>query len=93
VVGLNHLPTGKFVANAAWLALQVMAHNLALWVGRLGVGGTPLRMKTLRSRLLCLPGRLTRCARRLFLALPVGWPWKQEFLAALARLRSLPLLV
>ena len=92
-VGLNHLPTGKFGANAAWLALQVMAHNLALWVGRLGVGGTPLRMKTLRSRLLCLPGRLTRCARRLFLALPVGWPWKQEFLAALARLRSLPLLV
>lgn len=27
--GLAHLPSGKFMANAAWLALAVMAHNLA----------------------------------------------------------------
>ena len=35
-VGLNHLPSGRFAANAAWLAVQslprtrygVMAHNL-----------------------------------------------------------------
>ena len=27
-VGLNHLPSGRFAANAAWLAAQVMAHNL-----------------------------------------------------------------
>ncbi len=26
--GLKHLPSGKFMANAAWLALTVMAHNL-----------------------------------------------------------------
>ena len=26
-VGLNHLPSGRFPANAAWLAVQVMAHN------------------------------------------------------------------
>ena len=26
-VGLNHLPSGKFAANAAWLAVQVMARN------------------------------------------------------------------
>ena len=25
-VGLNHLPSGRFPANAAWLAVQVMAH-------------------------------------------------------------------
>ena len=25
-VGLNHLPSGRFAANAAWLAVQVMAH-------------------------------------------------------------------
>jgi len=29
-VGLNHLPSGRFGANAAWLAFNVMAHNLAL---------------------------------------------------------------
>ena len=28
-VGLNHLPSGRFPANAAWLAVQVMAHHLA----------------------------------------------------------------
>ena len=29
-VGLNHLPSGRFPANAAWLAVQVMAHNLCM---------------------------------------------------------------
>ena len=28
-VGLNHLPSDRFAANGAWLAVQVMAHNLA----------------------------------------------------------------
>ena len=32
-VGLNHLPSGRFAANAAWLAAQVMAHNLVWYVG------------------------------------------------------------
>jgi len=27
-LGLNHIPSGKFGANAAWLALNVIAHNL-----------------------------------------------------------------
>ena len=34
-VGLNHLPSGKFAANAARLAVQVMAHNLVRWFERL----------------------------------------------------------
>ena len=33
-VGLNHLPSGRFPANGAWLAVQVLAHNLARWTGR-----------------------------------------------------------
>ena len=32
-VGLNHLPSGRFPANGAWLAVQVMAHNLVWYVG------------------------------------------------------------
>ena len=32
-VGLNHLPSGRFCANAAWLAVQVLAHNLVWYVG------------------------------------------------------------
>ena len=31
--GLNHLPSGCFAANGAWLAVQVMAHNLVWYVG------------------------------------------------------------
>ena len=37
-VGLNHMPSGRFAANGAWLAIQVMAHNLALWTARIGLG-------------------------------------------------------
>jgi len=35
-VGLNHLPSGRFGANAAWLALNVIAHNLSRWTVRIG---------------------------------------------------------
>ena len=31
-VGLNHMPSGRFAANGAWLAGQVMAHNLDRWI-------------------------------------------------------------
>jgi hypothetical protein len=32
-MGLNHLPSGKFAANGAWLAVQVMAHCDDGWPG------------------------------------------------------------
>ncbi len=91
-MGLNHLPSGKFAANGAWLAVQVIAHNLARWTARLGLGAGIVTTKTLRRRLFGLVGRLTRSARRVTLHLPTGWPWRLEFLAALARFRALPLL-
>jgi hypothetical protein len=59
-VGLNHLPSGRFAANAAWLAVQVIAHNLARWTARIGLGERIVTTKTLRRRLFNLPGRLTR---------------------------------
>ena len=90
-VGLNHLPSGRFPANAAWLAVQVMAHNLARWTTRVGMGEQLATTKTLRRRFFSLAGRLTRSARRLTLHLPQGWPWQNQFSSALARLRALPL--
>ena len=90
-VGLNHLPSGRFAANAAWLAVQVMAHNLARWTARIGLGEQIVTTKTLRRRFFSLAGRLTRKARRLTLHLPRRWPWEAQFSSALARLRSLPL--
>lgn len=91
-MGLNHLPSGKFGANAAWLAIQVIAHNLARWTARIGLGAGIVTTKTLRRRLFSLPGRLTRSARRLTLHLPARWPWALPFDDALRRLRAVPLL-
>ena len=90
-VGLNHLPSGRFPANGAWLAVQIIAHNLARWTTRIGLGEPAATTKTLRRRFFSLAGRLTRSARRLTLHLPQGWPWQNQFSAALAKLRTLPL--
>ena len=90
-VGLNHLPSGRFAANGAWLAMQVMAHNLARWTARIGLGEQTATTKTLRRRFFSLAGRLTRSARRLTLHLPQRWPWETQFTRALARLRAIPL--
>ena len=90
-VGLNHLPSGRFAANGAWLAVQVMAHNLARWAARIGLGEQLVTTKTLRRRFFSMAGRLTRSARRLTLHLPRGWPWAEQAALALARLRAIPL--
>ena len=98
-VGLNHLPSGRLPANGAWLAVQslprtrygVLAHNLARWTARIGLGERLVTTKTLRRRFFSLAGRITRKARRLTLHLPHSWPWENQFSAALARFRALPL--
>ena len=90
-VGLNHLPSGRFAANGAWLAVQVMAHNLARWTARIGLGERIVTTKTLRRRFFALAGRITRSARRLTLHLPRRWPWEEQFSRALARLQAIPL--
>jgi len=90
-VGLNHLPSGRFAANGAWLAVQVIAHNLARWTACIGLSEGIVTTKTLRQRFFALAGRLTRSARRLTLHLPTRWPWATNFSAALARLRAIPL--
>jgi Transposase DDE domain group 1 len=89
-VGLNHLPSGRFAANAAWLHLNVIAHNLGRWAARigLGAGAVPMTTKTLRTRVLDLPGRLTTSGRRRTLHLPRHWPWQEMFDTMLANLRA-----
>jgi hypothetical protein len=88
---LAHFPSGKFTANAAWTVIACLAHNLLRWTSVLGLPGHTIRAaRTLRRRLLTLPGRLTRTARRWTLHLPARWPWQRAFVEALTRIRALP---
>ena len=78
-------------ANATWLAVQAVAHNLDRWTARIGLGEPAATTKTFRRRLFSLAGRITHKARRLTLHLPQGWPWQNQFSSALTRLHTLPL--
>ncbi|HVJ13367.1 MAG TPA: transposase, partial [Burkholderiales bacterium] len=87
---LAHFPSGRFCANAAWTVIAALAHNLLRWTSVIGLPGQTVRAaRTLRRRLLALPGRLTRSARRWTLHLPARWPWQHAFAEALARIRAL----
>jgi hypothetical protein len=88
---LAHFPSGKFNANAAWTVIACLAHNLLRWTTVIGLPDSTVRAaRTVRRRLLALPGRLTRSARQWTLHLPVRWPWQHDFIRALARIRALP---
>jgi Transposase DDE domain group 1 len=89
--GLAHFPSGQFNANAAWTMIACLAHNLLRWTTLLGLPDTIVRTaRTVRRRLLQIPGRLTRTARRWTLHLPARWPWQHDFTRALVRIRALP---
>ena len=68
-----------------------MAHNLARWTARIGLGQQIVTTKTLRRRVFAWSDGLTRSARRLTLHLPKRWPWEEQVSRALARLRAIPL--
>jgi hypothetical protein len=94
--GLEHCPSGRFSANAAWLACAVLAHNLVRWTARLGDVHPHNKLtvtRTVRTRLIAMPGRLVNHSRRWTLRLPARWPWATSFHTALDQIRALPLLV
>ena len=91
-VGLNHLPSGRFGANAAWVALNVAAHNLGRWTSRIGLGETLVATDTIRRHHLAMPGRITRSARTLTVHLPQRWPWADAFNTCLANLHAVVLI-
>ncbi|MGH3769863.1 MAG: transposase [Pseudonocardiaceae bacterium] len=73
-------PGGSFAANAAWLTLAAIAHNLTRAAGCLAslFHGT-VRTGTLRLHLINLPARIARQSRRITLQLPFNWPHRDAF--------------
>jgi hypothetical protein len=89
--GLEHLPSGVFSANSAWFQIAILAHNMMRWTTRLGGHDTDRLVvaRTIRTRLLALPGRLVNHAGRSTLRLPSRWPWAATFTKILDTLRAL----
>ena len=79
---LAHLPSGKFSANAAWLAIAAIAHNLVRAAGVLaGRRHAKARAATVRRDLVSVACRTARHGRgRLTLHLPGGWHREREWL-------------
>ena len=80
------------MANAAWLALTVMAHNLGRAVGQLaGPDLNTATAATLRRKVFTMPGRLVHSARRHHLRLPTSWPWADAITTALNQINAIPM--
>jgi hypothetical protein len=77
---LAHMPSGRFAANAAWLTLAAMTHNLVRAAGCLtSARYAKARIATIRRHLINIPARLAHRARRITLHLPAHWPWQEHW--------------
>jgi len=91
--GLEHVPSGQFFANGAWLCCAVLAHNLLRWsvtLGRRSPIDELVVARTVRTRLIAIPGRIVNRSGMPTLRGPLHWPWAGWFTSRLAALRALP---
>jgi hypothetical protein len=82
---LAHLPSGVFTANAAWLSIAAMAHNLLRAAGALAsLPFARARAATIRRDLIAVAARIARHGHsHLTLHLPEGWHRGREWLSLL----------
>jgi hypothetical protein len=90
--GFGRFPSRHFAINAAWLELALCGIDLLAWTQHLLLDGALAKAepKKLRYRLLHVPARITRTARKTRLRLPATWPWATDLAIAFARLADLP---
>jgi hypothetical protein len=83
---LAHLPSGSFPANAAWLALAAISHNLLRAAGALAsLAYARARGATLRRDLINVAARAARSGRgHITLHLPEGWHREHQWLTLFA---------
>jgi hypothetical protein len=79
---LAHLPSGSFPANAAWLTLAAISHNLLRAAGALAsLTCAKARGATLRRDLIDVAARTARHGRgHITLHLPEGWHRQTEWM-------------
>ncbi len=89
---LAHMPSGVFAANAAWVSITAMAHNLLRAAGALAsLSFAKARAATIRRDLIAVAARTARHGRgHLTLHLPEGWHRQHEWLNLLAAANSPP---
>jgi hypothetical protein len=90
--GLEHIPSGHFHANSAWLQCAVLAHNLIRWTATIGRSEPADQLtvaRTVRQRLITMPGRLVNRAGTPTMRGPLNWPWRDWFTQRLTTLRAL----
>ena len=91
--GLEHVPSGNFSANSAWLWGAVLAHNLIRWTATAGTAAAEPVLtvaRTVRVRLLAMPDRLVNRSGTPTLRAPARWPWAAQFHQRLAAIRDFP---
>jgi hypothetical protein len=90
--GFGRFPSRHFAINAAWLQLALIGIDLLAWLKMLLLDGEHAQAepKKLRYRLLHVPARLARTARRTYLRIAARWPWRPQLVTAYTRLAALP---
>ena len=89
--GLSRLPSREYAINEAWIACMTLAADLTAWLRLLALPDSlkACEPKALRYRLLHVPARLTRGARRQRLRFPRTWPWAEALLATFTNVMAL----
>jgi hypothetical protein len=90
--GFGRFPSRQFNINTVWLELALTGQDLLAWTQLLLLDGelAAAEPKRLRYRLLHVPARITRSARRTRLRIAQSWPWADQLATAFTRLHSLP---
>ena len=88
---LGKIPTKHFAANEAHFHILLFAYNLINWFKRLclPMEFQNMTLRTLRSRLLLIPGELIRPDNRPTLKLPANFLYKDAFELAMKKIEKL----
>jgi hypothetical protein len=87
---LGKIPTKHFAANEAYFHTLLFSYNLINWFKRLCLPKEfqNMTLKTLRARLLLIPGELVRTENRPTLKLPANLLYKESFEYAIKKIET-----